>query len=89
MICSRLFLKNMEEKILKMLEEINCNLVAIKVNQNIILDELKNKNKNTNVSDTILIEKTCPTTVNEKIESDYSMPKYALYNDNMKPYVYG
>ena len=79
----------MEEKILKMLEEINCNLVTIKVNQNIILDELKDKdkNKNTNVSDTILIEKNCPTTVNKKIESDYSMPKYALYNDNMKPYV--
>lgn len=34
----------MEEKILKMLEEINCNLVAIKMNQNIIMDKLNKKN---------------------------------------------
>ena len=34
----------MEEIILKMLEEINCNLVAIKVNQNIIIDKMSKKN---------------------------------------------
>ena len=75
----------MDEKILKMLEEINCNLVAIKVNQSLILDKLNN-NKSHDLG--TIVDRICPTTTDTKISTDYATPKMALYNDNMKAYVY-